>query len=70
MTVSWRRSALGAAGPGSGPPLDAVTAATPVRGPSQGLPPPLLGQHTEEVLRSVLCLDEAQLSELKARKII
>ena len=44
--------------------------ATPVRGPSQGLPPPLLGQHTEEVLRSVLCLDEAQVSELKARKII
>ena len=44
--------------------------ATPVRGPSQGLPPPLLGQHTEEVLRSVLCLDEAQLSDLKARKII
>ena len=44
--------------------------ATPVRGPSQGLPPPLLGQHTEEVLRSVLCLDEVQLSELKARKII
>jgi crotonobetainyl-CoA:carnitine CoA-transferase CaiB-like acyl-CoA transferase len=44
--------------------------ATPVRGPSQGLPPPLLGQHTEEVLRSVLCLDEAQVSDLKARKII
>ncbi len=44
--------------------------ATPVRGPSQGLPPPLLGQHTEEVLRSVLSLDDAQLSDLKARKII
>jgi crotonobetainyl-CoA:carnitine CoA-transferase CaiB-like acyl-CoA transferase len=45
-------------------------AATPVRGPNQGLPPPLLGQHTEEVLRSVLSIDEAQLSELKARKVI
>jgi crotonobetainyl-CoA:carnitine CoA-transferase CaiB-like acyl-CoA transferase len=45
-------------------------AATPVRGPGQGLPPPLLGQHTDEVLRSVLSLDEAQLSELKAQKII
>jgi crotonobetainyl-CoA:carnitine CoA-transferase CaiB-like acyl-CoA transferase len=43
---------------------------TPVRGPGQGLPPPLLGQHTEEVLRSVLSIDEAQLSELKARKVI
>jgi crotonobetainyl-CoA:carnitine CoA-transferase CaiB-like acyl-CoA transferase len=45
-------------------------AATPVRGPDQGLPPPLLGQHTEEVLRSVLSLDDAQLSDLKARKVI
>jgi crotonobetainyl-CoA:carnitine CoA-transferase CaiB-like acyl-CoA transferase len=45
-------------------------AATPVRGPNQGLPPPLLGQHTEEVLRSVLSLDDAQLSDLKARKVI
>jgi crotonobetainyl-CoA:carnitine CoA-transferase CaiB-like acyl-CoA transferase len=44
--------------------------ATPVRGPSQGLPPPLLGQHTDEVLRSVLSLDKARLSELKARKVI
>jgi crotonobetainyl-CoA:carnitine CoA-transferase CaiB-like acyl-CoA transferase len=44
--------------------------ATPVRGPEQGLAPPLLGQHTDEVLRSVLSIDEAQLSELKAQKII
>jgi crotonobetainyl-CoA:carnitine CoA-transferase CaiB-like acyl-CoA transferase len=44
--------------------------ATPVRGPNQGMAPPLLGQHTEEVLRSVLSIDDAQLGDLKARKII
>lgn len=41
--------------------------ATPVR---TDLPPPLLGQHTEEVLRSVLNYSDAQLSELKSGKII
>jgi crotonobetainyl-CoA:carnitine CoA-transferase CaiB-like acyl-CoA transferase len=42
--------------------------ATPVRGPSSGgLPPPLLGQHTDEVLRSVLGYSQAQLDELKAQ---
>jgi crotonobetainyl-CoA:carnitine CoA-transferase CaiB-like acyl-CoA transferase len=45
--------------------------ATPVRGPGQeGLPPPLLGQHTEEVLTSVLGWDAAKLAELKSQKII
>jgi crotonobetainyl-CoA:carnitine CoA-transferase CaiB-like acyl-CoA transferase len=40
--------------------------ATPVRGPgSGGLPPPLLGQHTDDVLRSVLNYSDAQLAELK-----
>ena len=42
--------------------------ATPVRGPDQGgLPPPLLGQHTDEVLRSVLGYNQTQLDELKAQ---
>jgi crotonobetainyl-CoA:carnitine CoA-transferase CaiB-like acyl-CoA transferase len=45
--------------------------ATPVRAPGQGgLPPPLLGQHTEEVLRSVLNYSDAQLAELKHKEVI
>ena len=40
--------------------------ATPVRVPGQGgLPPPLLGQHTDEVLRGVLNYSDAQLAVLK-----
>lgn len=41
--------------------------ATPVR---TDLPPPLLGQHTEEVLRELLNYSEAKLSELKGGKTI
>jgi len=41
--------------------------ATPVR---TDLPPPLLGQHTEEVLRSVLNYSGAQLAELKQKEVI
>jgi crotonobetainyl-CoA:carnitine CoA-transferase CaiB-like acyl-CoA transferase len=45
--------------------------ATPVRGPDRGgLPPPLLGQHTEEVLRGVLGYSQTQLEELKARGVL
>lgn len=44
--------------------------ATPVRGPGQGLPPPLLGQHTDEVLGSVLGWDAEKLNGLKAKKVI
>ena len=44
--------------------------ATPVREPGRGgLPPPLLGQHTEEVLREVLGYSEAQLLELKNTEV-
>lgn len=41
--------------------------ATPVR---TDLPPPLLGQHTEQVLRELLNYSEAKLSELKGGKTI
>ena len=41
--------------------------ATPVR---RDLPPPLLGQHTEEVLRSMLNYPDARLSELKRSRVI
>jgi crotonobetainyl-CoA:carnitine CoA-transferase CaiB-like acyl-CoA transferase len=45
--------------------------ATPVRAPGQGgLPPPLLGQHTEAVLREVLHYSDAQLLELKNAQVI
>ena len=45
--------------------------ATPVRAPGQGgLPPPLLGQHTDEVLREVLDYSDAQLAELKNSQVI
>jgi glutaryl-CoA transferase len=41
--------------------------ATPVR---SGLPPPLLGQHTEEVLRELLDCSDERLSELKKNQVI
>ena len=41
--------------------------ATPV---TTRLPPPLLGQHTEEVLRGVLNYSDAKLSELKSSEVI
>jgi crotonobetainyl-CoA:carnitine CoA-transferase CaiB-like acyl-CoA transferase len=41
--------------------------ATPVR---TDLPPPLLGQHTEDVLRSVLNYSATQVAELKTHKVI
>ena len=41
--------------------------ATPVR---TDLPPPLLGQHTEEVLRNVLKYSAAQVAELKSSEVI
>lgn len=44
--------------------------ATPVREPGRGgLPPPLLGQHTDEVLREVLRYSEAQLADLKTTQV-
>ena len=41
--------------------------ATPVR---NHLPPPLLGQHTDEVLRQVLNYPDAKLSQLKGNQVI
>ena len=44
---------------------------TPVRSPEGGgLPPPQLGQHTDEVLRSVLNYTGQKLSELKSNRVI
>jgi crotonobetainyl-CoA:carnitine CoA-transferase CaiB-like acyl-CoA transferase len=45
--------------------------ATPVRtAGGDGLPPPLLGQHTDEVLRELLNYPDAQLSDLKRKEVI
>ena len=41
--------------------------ATPVR---SDLPPPLLGQHTDEVLQSVLNYSPAQVADLKKQQVI
>lgn len=41
--------------------------ATPVR---TDLPPPMLGQHTDELLRSVLNFSDAQLADLKQKAVI
>lgn len=50
------------------------TAASPMRlqktPPCYDLPPPAVGQHTDEVLRSVLGLSPSRLSDLRARSII
>jgi len=44
---------------------------TPVRVPGLGgLPPPLLGQHTDDVLRGMLNYSDAQLAELKNAQVI
>lgn len=43
---------------------------TPVRSPGQGgLPPPLLGQHTADILKEVLNYSDEQVSKLQARGI-
>ena len=38
--------------------------------PQYDLPPPLLGQHTEEVLRDLLGQSEAQIAELKGKGVV
>jgi formyl-CoA transferase len=38
--------------------------------PRYDLPPPLLGQHTEEILREQLGYDAAQIAALKTRRVI
>lgn len=49
-------------------------AASPLRltetPPSYDLPPPMLGQHTEEVLQTILGVDSAQFAALRERKVV
>ena len=64
MVTTWQHPASG--------PVELVSSpmklsATPVR---TDLPPPLLGQHTEEVLRDLLALDDSALAHLRHHQII
>ena len=64
MVTTWEHPASG--------PVELVASpmklsVTPVR---SELPPPLLGQHTDAVLRELLALDESALAQLRERQII
>jgi crotonobetainyl-CoA:carnitine CoA-transferase CaiB-like acyl-CoA transferase len=64
MVTTWQHPASG--------PVELVAnpmklSETPVR---SELPPPLLGEHTQSVLRDLLKMDDAQLATLKSRHII
>jgi len=64
LTISMMHTAAG--------PVDLV--ASPLRlsktPPEYRLPPPLLGEHTEEILRSVLSLDDAAMDKLRTKSVI
>ena len=38
--------------------------------PSIRTPPPLLGQHTDEILRAIVKLDESEIEDLKSEGIV
>lgn len=38
--------------------------------PSIRTPPPLLGQHTDEILRDVVRMDESEIRDLKAKGVV
>lgn len=38
--------------------------------PSIRTPPPLLGQHTEEILRDIVNMDESEIKDLKAEGVV
>ncbi len=38
--------------------------------PSIRIPPPLLGQHTDEILRDIVRMDEGEIRDLKAEGVV
>ena len=64
MVTSWQHPLAGQVDLVSSP---IKLSLTPVR---RDMPPPLLGQHTEEVLSQLLALDDQQLEQLRQNKII
>ena len=38
--------------------------------PSIRTPPPLLGQHTDEILRDIVKMDESEIKDLKAEGVV
>lgn len=38
--------------------------------PSIRTPPPLLGQHTDEILRDIVGMDEGEIKDLKAEGVV
>jgi crotonobetainyl-CoA:carnitine CoA-transferase CaiB-like acyl-CoA transferase len=64
MVTTWQHPIGGAVNLVSSP---MKLSATPVR---IDLPPPLLGEHTDEVLRQLLKLDEASISTLRSKGVI
>ena len=38
--------------------------------PSIRTPPPLLGQHTDEILKDIVRMDESEIKELKAEGVV
>jgi crotonobetainyl-CoA:carnitine CoA-transferase CaiB-like acyl-CoA transferase len=64
MVSSWRHSV--------GTPFELVSSPmklsqTPVR---RDMPPPTMGQHTDEILREVLGCDGQRIAQLRAQQII
>jgi crotonobetainyl-CoA:carnitine CoA-transferase CaiB-like acyl-CoA transferase len=64
LTISMLHAAAG--------PIDLV--ASPLRlaktPPEYRLPPPLLGEHTDEMLRDILSLDDSAIDRLRAASVI
>jgi crotonobetainyl-CoA:carnitine CoA-transferase CaiB-like acyl-CoA transferase len=70
--VEARHMLLTLTHPVTGTPLPAL--GNPVKMGGDGdeaiLPPPLLGQHTEEVLRGWLALSDGEIADLRREKVI